>query len=232
MKENAAHTDGAAPPRRVRVWDLPVRIFHWALVLLFCFSWWSGKEGGNAMQYHLWSGYAMLTLVLFRLAWGFVGSSSARFAAIVRAPRAVMAYLHALRQRQAPGYLGYNPVGGWSVLLMLSSLALQTGTGLFANDDIATEGPLYKWVSKATSDFLSAIHYYNFYVLLVLAGLHVAAVLYYLSYRSDNLVKPMFTGYKLRPPGHADPPVRFASTSLAVVVLAIAAAAVYLLVRK
>ena len=232
MNENPARPDDAAPLQRVRVWDLPVRIFHWALVLLFCFSWWSGKEGGNAMQYHLWSGYAILTLVLFRLAWGFIGSSSARFADFTRGPRAVRAYLRALRVSECPAHLGLNPLGGWSVLLMLASLALQTGTGLFANDDVSTEGPLYNWVGKATSDFLTAIHYYNFYVLLVLVVLHVAAVLYYLFHRSENLVTPMFTGYKLRAPGGTDSPVRFAGTTLAAITLAAAAVAVYLLVRK
>jgi len=232
MNENPVRPNDAAMQRRVRVWDLPVRIFHWTLVLLFCYSWWSGKEGGNAMQYHLWSGYAILSLVLFRLAWGFIGSSSARFADFTRGPRAIVAYLRALRVSDGPPHLGLNPLGGWSVLLMLAGLALQTGTGLFANDDISTEGPLYKWVSKATSDFLTAIHYYNFYVLLFFAVLHVAAVLYYLLRRSENLVTPMFTGYKLRPPGSADPPVRFAGVPLAAITLAAAAFAVYLLVRK
>jgi len=218
--------------QRVAVWDLPVRVFHWALVLLIVFSWWSGKEGGNAMQYHMWSGYAILALVLFRLAWGFCGSSNARFSESARGLRAVLAYLRTLPQRRAAAYMGNNPLGGWNVVLLLTCILLQAVTGFFSNDDIATEGPLYRLVSKATSDFLTAIHYYNFYVLLALAAAHVAAVLFYLFYKSDNLITPMFTGYKRWPAGEPAQAPRMASNWLAAALLAIAACVVYLVVQK
>jgi cytochrome b len=229
MNDTSAEND-AAKINRLMVWDLPVRIFHWALVLLILFSWWSGKEGGNLMQYHMWSGYAILTLGLFRLAWGVAGSSSARFTSFVRGPRAALAYLRTLPERRAGVHIGHNPLGGWSVVLMLVCILLQAGTGLFANDDIVTEGPLYKLVSKDTSDFLTSIHYYNFYVLLALIAAHIGAVLFYVFYKADNLIKPMFTGYKLRARGDAAP--RIASTWLAAVLVAVAACAVYLIVRK
>jgi cytochrome b len=231
MKEQSAITTNE-PTQRGAVWDLPVRVFHWTLVLLILFSWWSGKEGGNVMQYHLWSGYAILTLGLFRLAWGFCGSSTARFAGFVRGPRDALAYARTLPERRAGAHLGHNPLGGWNVVLLLVCVLLQAATGLFSNDDIVTEGPLYKLVTKETSDFLTAIHYYNFYVLLALAAAHIAAVLFYLFYKADNLIKPMFTGHKLRPAGDAVQPARLASTWLATVLVAVAACAVYFIVRK
>ena len=115
-------------------------------------------------------------------------------------------------------------------MLLLVCILIQAGTGLFANDDIVTEGPLYKLVTKERSDFLTAIHYYNFYVILALAAAHIGAVLFYLIYKADNLVKPMFTGYKMRAAGDAAP--RLASTWLAAVLVAIAAGAVFFIVRK
>ncbi len=225
----------AAAVQRVEVWDLPVRIFHWTLVTLILFSWWSGKEGGNVMQYHMWSGYAILTLCLFRLMWGFIGSSSARFTGFVRGPGAAFAYLRNLRtlpERRAGVHLGHNPLGGWNVVLLLACLLLQAGTGLFANDDIVTEGPLYKLVSKETSDLLTAVHYYNFYVMLALAAAHIAAVFFYLFYKGDNLIKPMFTGYKTRQAGESIEAIRHASTWTAAAVVAVAACVVFFIVRK
>jgi cytochrome b len=217
--------------QRVRIWDLPVRLFHWCLVALILFSWWSGKEGGNYMLYHMWSGYTVLTLVVFRLIWGFCGSASARFAGFLRGPGAVIAYVRSLPQRRGHTHAGHNPLGGWSVVLLLACLLLQASTGLFANDDIATEGPLSGWVSKATSDFLTTIHFYNFYVLLALAAVHLCAVLFYLFYKAENLIGPMFSGYKMRPADEAAQPGRFASNWLAGVLLALVAGGVYLLVK-
>ena len=218
--------------RRVQVWDLPVRIFHWVLLLLVSFSWWSGKEGGSAMQYHMWSGYAILTLVFFRLVWGFCGGGNARFTAFVRGPGAVLAYMQTLFARRAGAHLGHNPLGGWSVVLLLVCLAVQTGSGLFANDDIATEGPLGRLVSKSTSDLLTTVHAYNFYVLLGLVTTHIAAVLFYLLYKSENLVRPMVTGYKWRPADQAAQSAQDGSNRLAVLILAVAAGAVYLIVSQ
>lgn len=218
--------------QRVAVWDLPVRIFHWLLLVLVAFSWWSGKAGGNAMQYHLWSGSAILTLIFFRITWGFCGSSSARFAQFLRGPGAVMRYLRTLPERRSGGHLGHNPLGGWSVLLLLACLSVQAASGLFANDDIATEGPLAGLIRKSTSDFLSTVHAYNFYVLLALVTVHVWAVLFYLFYKSDNLIAPMLTGYKWRRPDETAQTPQNGSNRLAVVILAAAAGAVYLIVRQ
>ncbi len=218
---------------RVKVLDLPVRVFHWVLAALVCFSWWSGTQGGDMtlMTYHLWSGYSILTLLLFRIAWGFVGSTHARFSDFLYGPRAIIEFTKTLPRREAARFAGYNPLGGLSVLLIFVSIALQIGTGLFANDDIVTEGPLYKWVSKGTSDFLTTIHSYNFYVLLVLVSLHVAAVLFHLAYKSENLLTPIFTGNKLLSQDAASAETHDPRLGLALLVFGVAALVVYLLVR-
>jgi len=214
----------------VPVWDVAVRLFHWTLVLLIGFSWLSAEM--DWMDWHFYSGYAVLTLILFRILWGFAGSTHARFSDFLYGPSAIIAYLRTLPSRTAAKFAGHNPLGGISVLLILLCVLLQTGTGLFANDDILYEGPLYKHVSKEFSDWLTTIHKYNFDVLLVLAGVHIAAVFYYLFWKSENLVKPMFTGRKQLPPGVAPANAQLRSPGLAVLLLAVCAAAVWFLVRS
>lgn len=182
--------------KKIHVWDLPIRIFHWSVVLLFIISWASAEVGGNAMQYHLWSGYAVLGLVLFRVLWGMVGSETARFKRFICSPGAVLTYARAWF---TPGYraaLGHNPLGGWSVAALLLALAFQALTGLFSNDDIANEGPLYHLVSKATSDLFSNLHEGAFNVLLTLVALHIVSIVLYRVRHGENLVKPMLTGDK------------------------------------
>jgi cytochrome b len=189
--------------RQVEVWDLPVRIFHWALALLLVSQVVTASIGGNAMEYHVLGGYAVLALVLFRIVWGLVGSRHARFADFVRGPRAVLTYARSLVRDASERHLGHNPLGGWSVLLMLISLLVQTGTGLFADDEIMTTGPLAKHVSGDTVSLLTMIHDVNAAVLAALVCIHVAAVLYYLVGKRENLIAPMITGRKA---WQGDPP--------------------------
>ena len=181
---------------RILVWDLPLRLFHWLLLLLVVTSFVSAKIGGNAMQIHMLSGYAVLALLLFRILWGFLGGTHARFASFVRSPVAVIAYLRGLTRNDAEHHLGHNPAGAWSVILMLLALLIQTATGLFANDDIATEGPLAKLVSKALSDRITGVHHLNLWLLYALIGTHLAAIAFYLFHKRENLVTPMLTGFK------------------------------------
>jgi cytochrome b len=192
-KENGPGTSDGPPT--IRVWDLPTRLFHWLLVVCVALSYVSGRTGGNAMRYHLWSGGAILGLILFRLAWGLVGGRHARFADFVRGPAAAARYARDLWRRQAPRHPGHNPLGGWSILAMLASLLLQAVTGLFASDDILTEGPLMPLVSKAASDFLTRLHRLNQQVVVALVALHLAAIMFYWL-RGENLVTPMITGRK------------------------------------
>jgi len=183
----------------INVWDLPVRLFHWAIVLLFAFQVVSGKIGGNLMPWHAYSGYGVLALVIFRILWGFAGSTHARFASFLAGPAATLRFAKRLFSREAVPQVGHNPLGGWMVIAMVASLALQAATGLFANDGVATEGPLAALVSLDVSNDLSQFHRWNLKFLLLLAGVHVAAVIFHLLVKRENLTGAMFTGVKRVP---------------------------------
>lgn len=183
----------------IKVWDLPVRLFHWILVLLLAFQYISGKIGGGLMAWHVYSGYGVLVLIVFRILWGFAGSTHARFASFLKGPAAALHFAKRLFSRQAVPQVGYNPLGGWMVVALLISLALQAASGLFANESSGTEGPLAALVSLEVSDRLSLFHRWNFKVLLVLAGVHVAASLYHWLAMKDDLIVAMFTGVKYVP---------------------------------
>lgn len=218
--------------RAVRIWDLPVRLFHWLLVALFLFSFATGKLKGNWMQWHMYSGYAILVLLFFRIVWGFVGSTHARFSSFLAGPAAGLRFAKKLLSKEPAHVAGHNPIGGWMVVVLLLSLLLQAGTGLFANDDIAIEGPLFNYVSKELSDRLTTIHYYNFNVLFFLVLAHVAAVIYHVFVKKENLVSAMFTGNRTFDAATEVPAARFASSSLALVLFVLALVAVYLIVKR
>ncbi len=217
-------------PRSLFVWDLPTRLFHWILVGLVVLAYLTGNLGGNAMETHRRAGEAILALVLFRVAWGFWGSTPSCFSSFVAGPRTVWRYARTLFVRPGPPHPGHNPLGGWSVLALLTLLFIQAGTGLFANDDIFFTGPLYPWVSKAASDRLTRIHLLNRWILSAIAGVHIAAVLFYLLYKRENLILPMITGKK-RWRGGPPPPMRRASGVLALLLALVSCGAVWLLVR-
>ena len=187
--------EATPPPRKIAIWDLPTRLFHWTLVVLIAFSWWTAEEHHDDL--HLYSGFAVLSLLLFRILWGFVGSSTARFANFVGGPRAVFGYL-----RGSWRGIGHNPLGALSVVALLGLVALEVGLGLIGSDeDGLMQGPLAHLVSAETSEVAIDLHEDLFNVLLVLIALHVAAVLFYLL-RGKNLVGPMFSGR-----GKAEPDV-------------------------
>ncbi len=176
----------------IRVWDLPIRLFHWLLVLCIVLSFITVKIGGNAMELHALIGYCVLTLIIFRVCWGLVGSHHARFIHFVPSPKGLVNYI--LGKTKAG--LGHNPLGALSVLALLFSLGLQATTGLFANDDIAFEGPFAKYVSNDAVQLLTSIHYFNEKVLIILIALHLCAILYYQKFKGENLIKPMLLGDK------------------------------------
>lgn len=177
------------PGGQVAVWDLPTRFFHWALVLLIAAAWWTGEE--EMADWHYRAGLAILGLIVFRLVWGVIGSSTARFAGFVKGPRAVLDYL---RGRGGPVH-GHNPLGALSVVALLAMVAAMVGLGLFASDeDGLMPGPLSGWISEERVEAATELHEALFDWLLILIGLHVAAILFYLVVKRDNLVGPMFTG--------------------------------------
>jgi cytochrome b len=192
----------------VRVWDLPTRLFHWLIVVLFGFSWWTAEN--DHLDWHMLSGYAVLVLVLFRVYWGFAGSGTARLARFLKGPRAVFAYAGGLFERRARATRGHNPMGGWSVVLLIVLLLLQTVLGLFAIDvDGVNAGPLDNLVSFETGRWFSHQHGKVFNLLLIFSGLHVAAVLFYWFYKRDNLISAMITGSKRLAAADARPELAF-----------------------
>ncbi|MCG2595871.1 cytochrome b/b6 domain-containing protein [Ramlibacter sp. XY19] len=180
---------------RVRVWDLPTRVFHWLLVACVAGLIATGYTGGAAMEWHARLGYCVLTLLLFRIAWGFVGGRWTRFANFLYHPRSVLAYL---RGQSHPDHLiGHNPLGAGSVYAMLLVLLAQVGTGLVADDEIAFTGPLNRFVSSARG--LAATWYHKEIgqrLLIALVLLHLAAIAYYAVKKKQNLVGPMIRGDK------------------------------------
>lgn len=177
-------------PHRIRVWDLPTRLFHWSLAGFVVAAFVTVKSG--RLDWHFYCGYAILTLLLFRLIWGFVGGRYARFGSFLDGPRTIIRYLRGdagLRAR-----LGHSPLGGMSVWVMLGLLLFQAGTGLFANDDIASEGPLVRHISNALSSRLTSLHHANETFLLIFIGLHVLAIIAYLLIARRNLIGPMLGG--------------------------------------
>lgn len=186
----------AAPAAQHLVWDLPVRLMHWSLVLAFAGAYLTHRLGVSYFKYHVWSGYAVLLLVTLRILWGLVGTYHARFASFVRGPRTVLRYTRALLRGGSGAYAGHNPLGAWMVLLLLAGLLLQAAMGLFGNDEIMNVGPLAGWVSNALSVKLTSWHRQLFYGLAVAVLLHVLAVLAHLLLKREPLLRAMLTGRK------------------------------------
>lgn len=176
----------------IRVWDLPIRLFHWLLVIGIVLSFITVKIGGNAMEFHARVGYCVLALIVFRICWGLIGSHHARFINFVPSPKGLISYLSGKTQAG----LGHNPLGALSVLALLFSVGLQAVTGLFANDDIAFEGPFAKYVSNGTVELLTSIHHLNEKILIILIATHLCAIFYYQKFKGENLIKPMLLGDK------------------------------------
>jgi cytochrome b len=180
----------------IRLWDLPVRLVHWTLVVLLAALWWTAEIASN-VALHKILGTVMLGLIVFRLLWGFLGGSTARFGKFVRGPRAAFAYLRNLRSGEAEPIVGHNPIGGWSVVILLLLLAAQVTIGLFTQDvDGIESGPLSYLVSYDTADAARGLHGKVFYLLLGFVVLHLAAVLFYRFVHRNDLIRPMITGSK------------------------------------
>ena len=182
---------------RVRVWDLPTRIFHWLLALCVFGSLGSAWVGGNAMAWHLRSGYAVFTLLLFRLLWGLFGGRWSRFSSFLYAPATSLRYLRGESRADEHHQVGHSPLGALSVFALLAILSAQVGTGLFADDEIATTGPLARFVADATSARLTHWHTrYGQWTIVALVLLHIGAVWFYVRRRRQDLLLPMLTGDK------------------------------------
>jgi cytochrome b len=215
------------PMLLMRVWDAPTRLFHWAIVLLLITSYVAVKT--DHMSLHYWSGYTVMTLLLFRIVWGFIGSETARFRQFLRSPLAGLAHLAKFPEREPDREIGHNAAGGWMVLAMLAALIVQVCTGLFAGDPIEGGGPFVEQLAAPTQKLLDRVHNFNFNIILGLVVLHLLAITAYAAVKRHDLVRPMVTGKKRLPANLRQP--RFASPLVAALVLLVAAACVWALIR-
>ena len=193
MTDETVASASPAPTPKQKVWDAPVRLVHWLLVFLVAASWWTAEEG--EMQLHYWSGLAIVGLLVFRVYWGFAGPETARFSRFVKGPGAVVSYTGKLFKPDYRASFGHNPLGALSVVAILLALIAQVGLGLFASDTDGLEsGPLSPYVSYEFAKDAGDLHEDAFNILLILIGLHIAAIVFYLLVKRINLVGPMITG--------------------------------------
>ncbi len=217
-----APAETAAPTVRIRVWDLPTRVFHWTLAALVVAGVTTAKIGGNAMEWHMRIGLTILAFLAFRIVWGFVGGRWSRFSAFVYRPLTTLRYLRGTTDGARPHLdVGHSPLGALSVFALLAVLVVQASTGLFADDEIATTGPLAARVSTATSLAATRWHRnYGQWLVIGLVALHVAAIAWYARRRRRDLVRPMWHGDKRLdrsvPPARDDAATRTLALAIAV----------------
>jgi len=220
------------PIKKVKVWDLPLRLFHWLLLIAVAAAFitiWAKSE----RNLHMISGYIVLALLVFRLIWGFIGGYHARFFNFVKGPSGVLSYLGTLRSgMHDPTRTGHNALGALSVLALLLSLLFQAVSGLFNHDDDLNEGPLRKFVSDNLADKIHDAHAINQWIILGLIALHVAAILFYRFVKKDDLITPMITGSKGLPADASTKDAPGGNVLLGAIVLAVAAGIVWYVVTK
>lgn len=218
--------------KKIRIWDLPTRVFHWLLAFSVIAALVAAKIGGNAMDWHFRFGYLALSLVIFRLYWGMAGSHYARFSNFIPSPGKLIAYLKSQSKAQPQPSPGHNPLGALSVLAMLGIILAQTISGLFANDDIASEGPLMKFISKEQSDQLSWLHgQVSGNLIYALIALHLLAICFYYFKKKENLIIPMLTGDKRLDANTTSAKDTWSVRALALSCAIVCAGAVYALVQ-
>jgi cytochrome b len=184
-----------ASTRPLRVWDLPTRIFHWLLAFCVISSIISGEVGGNAIIWHFRLGYCVIALLIFRVVWGFVGGHWSRFKQFFYSPLTILRYLRG--QSKPEHEVGHNPLGSLSVWGLLFILSAQVATGLMSDDEIASQGPLVQFISGATSSLATSYHkHWGKVIIILLIALHIAAILFYLFKKKENLIRPMLRGDK------------------------------------
>lgn len=203
----------------IKIWDLPLRIFHWSLVLLFIGAYVTNKLGPVWFKYHLWCGYGIIVLVSFRLIWGLVGTYHARFANFVSDPITTFKYATRFFSRDQKPYAGHNPLGAIMVVVLLLTMFVQAATGLFTNDEIFNVGPLYGYISNELSLQFTSVHRQLFYWILGAVFAHVVAVLYHLFAKRDGIVKAMFTGSKIGDHLKGEAAIKSSRIWLAVVII-------------
>jgi len=214
--------------KQIKVWDLPTRLFHWLLVATIIFQYVSVEILEGTIEWHFIGGYVCLGLILFRIIWGMVGSYYARFSQFIVSPSKAITYLSANNQQH---YLGHNPAGAYSIILLLSLLVTQASTGLFLTDDIFSNAPYYGTLPEAWEDTANFIHHNGFNFILAAVALHIAAIIFYKVKHNQNLTKAMITGNKPAPANEKNPVNARTNWILFLVCVAIAVISIYLLVE-
>lgn len=199
VRQESSESSGETSFELQKVWDPAIRIWHWLLVFSVTSGWLLGEfRSFSIMQWHMYAGYTTGVLLLLRILWGFIGPPPVRFSALAVTPSRLVQYARKMFRREPSGVAGHNPIGAISVILILSLLSLQVVTGLFSEDDaLFFDGPLAGSVSSSARITFTSVHHISSEVLLIVISLHVAAILFYLLWKRENLVRAMFTGWKL-----------------------------------
>jgi len=229
-----AEATAALSAQRRLVWDLPLRAFHWLFAASILASWGTAQLGFSWMQWHIYLGYWMMGLLLFRLIWGFVGPRHARFTSFLKGPGEVWRYTRSLPRGAASAVhtIGHNPLGGLMVILMLLLVGFQVSTGLFATDDVTWTGPFYPAVSDAMAKTLTGLHHLNFNFIWAAIALHVGAIVYYARVKKQNLVPAMLTGWKPAEAVPAEQAITSSELWKAAIVIALSISIVYWILRQ
>lgn len=212
--------------KRILVWDLPVRLFHWILVFCLIGSWYTSEGDRGLIDIHMLFGYTILSLVLFRIVWGIIGTKHAKFTEFVPNKKELKSYI---KNNDKP-YLGHNPIGSLMVLFILLLLLMQTISGLFMTDDVFTNAPYFDSVSKSTQKLMSQIHHTIFDIIVIVSTLHICAITYYLVFKKQNLISAMFTGKKWVESNFISSAIAHSKLITAIVLLLVVCAFVYWLV--
>jgi len=207
---------------KILVWDAPTRLFHWLAAALVAAAYVTWRL--NWMDWHAKAGYALLTLVIFRILWGIFGSETTRFTTFIASPRAAARYLAHTLHREPDRLAGHNPAGGWMVLFLLLLQFGVTLTGVYVNNDVADEGPFTELIPAPVANAITALHWIFWDALLAAVALHLLAIFLYKVIKGQNLLLPMVTGWKILPAGAKQP--RVASPARAAALLGCSALAV------
>jgi cytochrome b len=212
------------------IWDLPLRIFHWLLVISIFGSWYTSNQDNGLIDYHLTLGYFTLGLVVFRLVWGFVGTTHSRFSQFIPSLGRLIAYAKSFRSPSSPSHPGHNPMGSLMVVFMLTIILLQAISGLFMNDDIFTSGPYYGTLDENMESIAVFIHRNGFNVIIGAVVLHIAAIIFYQVFKGQSLVPPMLTGKKSSDDVTKKDSISHSKIGLAILITLLVAAFIYWLV--
>jgi cytochrome b len=212
---------------KLLVWDLPVRLFHWSLVISLFAAWYTSDGERNLIDWHLKIGYFILGLIIFRIIWGIFGTRYARFTQFIPDKKALSHYLKNFRQEKNYTTVGHNPLGGLMVVLMLMLVLSQAVSGLFMNDDIFTSGPYYAGASSSIQNIMSLMHHNVFDIIIIVSVLHIGAAFYYLLVKKANLIVPMITGYKKSDGTEKNKAIKSSRLFLALVIILVVAIFLY-----